>query len=433
VLLLALLAACGAPDAEPMTWNGGVSDIFRERCESCHADGEVAPFALSTYDEVVSLGSAVENAIATGSMPPWMPSDDCNSYQGDFSLPDEERDALLEWLAAGAPEGEDPGSVTVTQQSQLVNHDVIVGLEAPYTPVLSPDEYRCFVAEWPEGDDAWMTGFEVFPDATSMVHHVIVYKAGPEEAELYRELDAADPEPGYSCFGGPNGDTGGGGTASQLASWVPGATGTSLPEGVGLLLEAGSVIVLQMHYNLGADGAVPDQTTVGFELAPEVERPGVVQIVTDIGWMGEGGMPIPAGEAEVTHRSDIDLTLFRSLLGMNDALGVDADSPLEIHSAALHLHELGVSGRSAILREDGTEACLLEIPEWDFAWQGSYRLAQPEQIGPDDLLSLSCTWDNSAANQPLVDGVQAEPIDVQWGEGTRDEMCLTGMLFTAPE
>ena len=51
-------------------------------------------------------------------------------------------------------------------------------------------------------------------------------------------------------------------------------------------------------------------------------------------------------------------------------------------------------------------------------------------LGPDDAVRLSCRWDNSPENQPIVDGVALEPRDVSWGEGTTDEMCLGNLYIT---
>ena len=55
------------------------------------------------------------------------------------------------------------------------------------------------------------------------------------------------------------------------------------------------------------------------------------------------------------------------------------------------------------------------------------------RVYPGDSLRLSCTWDNSEANQPVIDGQVAAPHDVQWGEGTTDEMCLGVLYLTAAE
>ena len=39
-------------------------------------------------------------------------------------------------------------------------------------------------------------------------------------------------------------------------------------------------------------------------------------------------------------------------------------------------------------------------------------------------MEVTCTYDNSAGNQPLIDGEQMDPMDIEWGDGTLDEMCL---------
>ena len=45
-------------------------------------------------------------------------------------------------------------------------------------------------------------------------------------------------------------------------------------------------------------------------------------------------------------------------------------------------------------------------------------------------LQLECDYDNSFANQPMVNGQQGTPKDVSWGESTLDEMCLTYLTVT---
>lgn len=49
-----------------------------------------------------------------------------------------------------------------------------------------------------------------------------------------------------------------------------------------------------------------------------------------------------------------------------------------------------------------------------------------------DTIKLDCWYDNSEANQPIVDGQPKQPETVGWGEGTYDEMCL-GVLYVAHE
>jgi hypothetical protein len=43
---------------------------------------------------------------------------------------------------------------------------------------------------------------------------------------------------------------------------------------------------------------------------------------------------------------------------------------------------------------------------------------------PGDRLRIECHWDNTLDNQPIVDGEPLQPVDLNWGEGTTDEMCV---------
>ncbi|MCA9712881.1 MAG: hypothetical protein KDK70_44060, partial [Myxococcales bacterium] len=114
------------------------------------------------------------------------------------------------------------------------------------------------------------------------------------------------------------------------------------------------------------------------------------------------GMDIPAGESGVTHSFSYPFPgdyLFWAVFG--------------------HMHTLGRSLKLTI--GDGADAnCLLNIPAWDFDWQRTYRLAEPQLIREDEELHLDCVWDNPTDQ------------DVAWGDGTGDEMCLGVLLMTDP-
>ena len=84
-------------------------------------------------------------------------------------------------------------------------------------------------------------------------------------------------------------------------------------------------------------------------------------------------------------------------------------------------------------REGGGETeCLLDIPEWDFHWQSAHALQTSVILGGSDTLELRCRWDNSPENQVHVEGMQQPSVDVEWGDGSRDEMCLAVLYVTQP-
>src|SRR5690606_27226647 len=103
--------------------------------------------------------------------------------------------------------------------------------------------------------------------------------------------------------------------------------------------------------------------------------------------------------------------------------GIDPSQGLVIHAILPHLHKLGTSISIQVERADGTIEPLVEIARWNFDWQSYFELAEPITVLPGDDLRIRCEYDNSAANQPIIDGERREPIDVTWGEGTYDEMC----------
>jgi hypothetical protein len=73
------------------------------------------------------------------------------------------------------------------------------------------------------------------------------------------------------------------------------------------------------------------------------------------------------------------------------------------------------------------------VQDFDYHWQQGFVLQEPAELFlGEDTLYLSCTWDNSAENQPVRDGVVQEPRDVNWGSGVEDEMCI-GFLYIVPK
>ena len=202
------------------------------------------------------------------------------------------------------------------------------------------------------------------------------------------------------------------------------------PAGTGVAIEPGSVLIVQMHYNTLTAEAVADQTSLGFQIADTVERPGTFVPIVDYAWIaGWNNMTIPAGEANIHHGVELDRShdLFSLMLA---PLGVGPSDTVEIWRGALHMHLLGTRARLAVQQDGGDEDCVLQIDDWDFNWQGDYGLSAPVAFGPGDTMQLDCWYDNSAANQPIVDGEPKDPETVGWGDGTFDEMCL-GVVYAA--
>jgi len=417
---LVCLVGCGSSNG--VTYHRDVRPIVEQHCAGCHDQGGIAPFSLLSYTDVQSRAQLISAVVSARIMPPWAPDDACNSYRGDRSLSTADIQTITNWVNQGAPAG-DPA--TYKERAPLPGVglsrvDLMLEMPQPFTPTLSPDQYRCFLIDWPVQHATHVTGFGVSPGAPSIVHHAIAFIASPSQVPTYEQLDAADPGPGYTCFGGP----GGGANPGWMGAWVPGALGSDMPAGSGIAIQPGSKIVLQVHYNTLNNPAVSDQSQLAIKIDDTVDKEGVILPFTNPQWI-RGNMLIPANAPDTKYQFVFDPTPYFSLL----THGVlQSNVAYTIYDAALHMHTRGAHGVVSVQRADGSEACLLRIPKWDFRWQGAFGLANPLQVQPGDQLSLECHWDNSAANQPVVNGQQVSPIDLKWGEGTENEMCL-GVLY----
>ena len=138
----------------------------------------------------------------------------------------------------------------------------------PYTPTApqgGTDEYRCVILDPHLTTPTFLSGSQFQPQNTPMVHHAIVFAVPPENAAAAHAKDAATPGQGWTCFG--NDGIEGEQPSAWVDTWAPGATETLLQQDVGYQLQPGSLLVLQIHYNLLATGAgATDQSSVRLRL-----------------------------------------------------------------------------------------------------------------------------------------------------------------------
>jgi hypothetical protein len=362
-------------------------------------------------------------------MPPFLAAPAVRPLRFDTSLTDDQITLITDWVAAGAPMGDagDPAPPIVLPERELDRVDRVVGMPSPYTPTTLPDEYRCFVLDWAETEPTFITGVEFMPDNLAIAHHAVIYLVEEQYTEAITSADGADGKMGYSCFGGASPDGAESFPTKLVAGWGPGVGAIAYPEGTGALVQPGTKVVLQMHYSILDGGAQPDQSEVAFSLADTVERNAGYLPWLDANWpTNPESMLIPAGDPAVVHEYVADPT--QSTFLDEFVPGADPRQGLVISSVLPHLHKLGKSISLQVERANGVIEPLVTIARWDFNWQGEFEFAEPVTVLPGDRVRITCTWDNSAENQPVIQGVLQEPQDVTWGEGTFDEMCAASLF-----
>ena len=383
--------------------------IVETRCAGCHIPGGIAPFPLTSYDEASAYQAAIKFAVESGSMPPWPPAESCLLIEDIRALDDDEKDVLLAWIDGGAVEG-DPGDHVPPPEPPSPPGDPSLSIqpaEAYEANANKLDDYRCFVLDHDFDESIWINGMHIRPQELSVAHHALIYLASEEDDATLALLEGEDKAPGYECFGGPivGGQT--------IGGWAPGVEATYYPENTGIRIPAQARLVRQMHYNTfnvpPGETAPPDLTTVDIwtlEEDPESE----ILLIPII----HGDLSIPPGEVDWVESATFPVPVESTLIGF-----------------APHMHLLGTQTSVTLLEPDGTEQCLIDIPEWDFAWQQFYMLEEDSfvSLNANHSLEMQCTYDNSAENQPIINGVQEPPTQVHWGDNTLDEMCITYLVL----
>jgi len=421
--LITLLFACNnTPEIDGPTFYQDVAPILDTYCMRCHVDGGIGPVSFETYDEVVSNGPSIVAFTESRIMPPKQVIADgtCGDFQDPWWMTDEEIAVLSDWVATGMEEGE------VEDRNPPEPFPSLEATHSVTSPVFEPvpvggdlaefDEYRCFAMPVEDMDgDMFLTGFDVAPGNSAIVHHVIGHIvdpnadsdfAGRTNAEQMAALDAESPDrPGWPCFSGAGDDVE---YSSDPMGWAPGQGATNFPAGTGVAMPEGSWIVTQIHYNLSNPETLgtTDSTELQIKLSPpsEVSKP---MYVIYLDFLLAFGDTLPADRPNYRYRNSVSLQ------------ELDVPISIDIVGVMPHMHQYGQRLNATILRDDGSEECIVEVPEWDFDWQYIYFYETPVTVDPADLFELTCWFDTTTADD-----------DVLAGWGTQNEMCLTILWVT---
>lgn len=396
---------------DPATYQRDIRAVLEANCTVCHVAGGIGPYPLDSYEAAKQYGPLALAAVESGKMPPWMPNGECRHYENERVLSADQKAQLHSWVAGGMIEG-DPADyrpltkTTGASLSEMGPPSAVLAPSTAYTPKTErPDDYHCFPLDYEFNEETYLVMTNVHPEHPELVHHVIIYLVPPQYLPQLATLDAQEAGEGYTCFGGP-----GTGQPQNIGAWVPGSVPAKIDGDAAIRIPKGSKLVMQMHYNTLAAGSAPDKTEL--EMWFRDTQPAYILNVVGFPHLG---IDLPAGEANVHETRTFTNT---------------TDRPWVAGAVAPHMHLLGTRIAMTAVHANGEE-CIIDIPRWDFNWQQSYRFqgGGVVTIAPSESVRLDCWYDNSASHQPIVNGVQLEPREVNWGEGTLDEMCL-GFLAT---
>jgi hypothetical protein len=371
-----------------------VKAILDKKCIACHTTPAVggAPFPLEKYADLAAASTKVAGKKIyerVGVRISAAKSTAENPMQGVMppgaELPAADRAVIDSWIAAGAPQGDNPtcaGTAGATTGGGGAQQDITWPLpecDAVYKVTSHAPNSQTTPFTVPPGQEIHPQVSVPAPWGSEKVQAIAFKTITDKKAVLHHWI------------------LNGGG--AFLTGWAPGEDGIKLmrPD-VGMNMPSGT-LRLDMHYN-SMQVTTPTQDASGVEVCVVKGakiRPNAAAVT-----MGLVGIPIiPANSTNFE---------------VKGSCTVGGSTPITLLSASPHAHTMAVRMKFTLQRKSG-EAIVMHDQPFMFGEQKSFKLDPPLVVQPGDILQTSCFYNNKTS------------ATVTFGEDTGNEMCFNFALY----
>ena len=373
---------------EPVSYSTDIAPILERNCVSCHRDGGIGPWSMSSHAMVRGWSPMMREVVMTHRMPPGRIDAHVGkpmSNAGGLSV--SEQQMLIDWIDQGAEK--DPGADPLAELTfgtaafTLGEPDIVLDVTPQEIPATGVVDYRYIPVPLNLPEDKWLRAIEFIPGDHEVLHHVITYLSSPANKSETAE-------------------DGGAGQGQNLGGFAPGRQPDEFADNSGRLIPKGSNLLLQMHYTTSGRETV-DATRVGLyfhDQPPAHVMSGAVA--------GQTRFMIPPGAKE------------HKLTGVQE---IERDAYL--YELNPHMHFRGKYMNYSVEYPDGSEEILLSVPKYDFNWQFNYRLQEPLLLPAGSKVIARGAMDNSAQNKGNPDPTRP----VFYGLQTMHEMFFGFMTL----
>ena len=354
-------AAKTAHQQTSVSYTDDIVPILQENCVSCHHDGAIGPWSMSSHAMVRGWSPMMREVVMTRRMPPGQIDGHVGKKIAEVAgLSIEEKQKLIHWIDAGAPMGEgvDPlPQMTFTDgRFSLGEPDMVFKVPAQSIPATGIVDYRYVPVELNLDRDVWIRAMEFVPGDREVLHHVITYLSSPADKSGSEQNKAAE-----------RGD--------NIGGFAPGRQPDQFRDNSGRFIPKGSNLLLQMHYTTSGRETV-DETEVGLFI---YDKPPA--FVMSGGVAGQRRFLVPPGAKEHMLRGE--------QLVERDAY---------LYEMTPHMHFRGKHMSYSVEYPNGKTEQLLSVPKYDFNWQFNYRLEEPLFLPAGSKLIATGAMDNSDRN-----------------------------------
>ena len=340
--------------------------------------------SLLSYSDVRPWARSIKDRVERRLMPPWHldTTVGIQDFKNDISLKPDEIDMVVQWVDAGAPEG-DPADLPEPLQFPRADAWEVEALlgrppdfivrSTPYTVVANgQDQWWAPEVEFDGFDEPrYIRAAEFkpsYPLGIKVAHHghAMLRGAAPQEG------DERPP-------------------SVRLVGMGIGKRWDLLPEGVGKLLPPGPATVrFNLHY-FPTGEQVTDVIDVGVWLYPAEDEPSKVTA-------GERQFYVDGTHRTRPRASDILIPPHGHLVLEDQYVMAQ---PALLQSFRPHMHMRGTEMSMEVLYPDGRRELLSSVNRYDHNWQIAYVYDDDAQplLPRGTVLMLRSKFDNTAANR----------------------------------
>ena len=363
-----------------------VAPILEEKCVSCHLEGGIAPFAMDSHMMVQGWSPMMKEVIMTKRMPPAQVDPSVNHFTNARYMNPDQLQTLIHWIDAGAPRGNsevDPLARVRSPETvwELGEPDYIVEVPAFTVPATGVLDYENVTINLPFEEDVWVRSIQHVPGDRRVLHHLLSYIVPAD----YDERIVEGENDGYREF---------------LEGYAPGKDeSVTYPENSGMFIPKDSAVQMSLHYTTFGKEAV-DKTLLGLYFADE--KPDHQYSTYSL---SHGGRNIVIPPRANEHKMSASYVF---------------EDEVMLHGLRPHMHYRGKYMRMGVIYPDGTKDEIINVPDYNFAWQPTYRLADPMLLPAGSRVMIEGAFDNSQYNLGNPD----PDAEVRGGAQSWDEMFI---------
>jgi hypothetical protein len=418
---LAIAAPADGDSSKPVTFSKDVAPIFQAKCQECHQPNSIAPMSLITFQDARPWARSIKERVATRQMPPWHidKSVGVQKFKNDMSLTDEQVDAIVRWVDAGAPQGDPkdlppPKPLVTDNEWKAVRDgfgkpDLIVRSSEYTMPAEHQDVWYRPMSEIPLTEPRWVKLVEIRPTslkARKIIHHSIAHLVLVDDPDAVNKGTTSGPGRGL----GNNDPDAIVNSRPQLMEWAIGKGYDLYRPGTGKLMVPGEKITWDQHIH-----AVGEEITGGSEI-------GI--------WFYKKGEE-PKKRSYLVGFTGIDrakmLDIPPNSFAMTEGFTVLKENAL-IENFQPHFHLRGKSMQVEAILPDGSKQVISYVGNFNFNWMTNYIYDDDAAplLPKGTVIHVTAWYDNTKANKNNPDSDQW----VGFGDRTVDEMAHAWMNVT---